>query len=69
MIQACPITLANLLGAWQWIIILFVVLLLFGSNRLPDLMRSLGRSVTEFKKGISEGSGESEDTPKKIDKP
>ncbi|MBS0208329.1 MAG: twin-arginine translocase TatA/TatE family subunit [Planctomycetes bacterium] len=41
------------------IVILAVILLLFG-NRLPLLMRSLGRSVTEFKKGVND-PGEIED--------
>jgi len=41
------------------LIMLAVVLLLFG-NRLPQLMRSLGRSVTEFKKGVND-PGEIED--------
>jgi sec-independent protein translocase protein TatA len=36
------------------VVILVVVLLLFG-NRLPQLMRSLGRSVVEFKGGLNEG--------------
>jgi sec-independent protein translocase protein TatA len=40
------------LGApWEVMVILLVVLLLFG-NRLPSVMRSLGKGVTEFKKGI-----------------
>jgi len=39
-------------GGWEWMVILIVALLLFG-NRLPSVMRSLGRSVTEFKKGLS----------------
>jgi TatA/E family protein of Tat protein translocase len=43
-------------------------MLLFGANRLPELMRSLGRSVTEFKKGIQDGSGDDEES-KKIEKP
>ena len=34
------------------LIIGFVALLIFG-NRLPGVMRSLGKSVTEFKKGVS----------------
>ncbi len=36
----------------ELMIIAFVALLIFG-NRLPSVMRSLGKSVTEFKKGIS----------------
>ena len=36
----------------ELIIVAFVSLLIFG-NRLPSVMRSLGKSVTEFKKGIS----------------
>jgi len=46
------------------LVILVVVLLLFG-NRLPQLMRSLGRSVVEFKKGINDpDEEESDDRPK-----
>jgi sec-independent protein translocase protein TatA len=40
-------------GPWQMLIVLGIVLLLFGS-RLPSVMRSLGQSVTEFKKGIKD---------------
>jgi sec-independent protein translocase protein TatA len=47
-------------GIWQLLIILFVVLLLFGS-RLPSLARSLGQSVMEFKKGIKEIEDQSDD--------
>lgn len=43
--------LPNLHGP-ELIIVGFVALLIFG-NRLPGVMRSLGKSVTEFKKGIS----------------
>ena len=39
-------------NGWEVMVILFVALLLFGS-RLPELMRSLGGSVREFKKGMS----------------
>jgi sec-independent protein translocase protein TatA len=38
---------------WELLILLAIVLLLFGS-RLPSLARSLGLSITEFKKGIKE---------------
>ena len=39
-------------GTWEMIIVAGVCLLFFG-NRLPSVMRSLGKSVTEFKKGVS----------------
>ena len=39
-------------GPIQLIIVLIVALLLFG-NRLPNVMRSLGKSVVEFKKGVN----------------
>ncbi|HVC92993.1 MAG TPA: twin-arginine translocase TatA/TatE family subunit [Pirellulales bacterium] len=38
---------------WEILIIGAVILLLFG-HKLPSLMRSMGRSVVEFKKGIKE---------------
>jgi len=45
------------LGHYELLIVLVVVLLLFG-NRLPGMMRSMGRSVVEFKKGIREDEEE-----------
>jgi len=43
------------LGAPEILIILAVFLLLFGAKKLPELARSLGKSSTEFKKGLKEG--------------
>ena len=45
-------------GPWELIIILVILLLLFGSTRLPSLARGMGKSISEFKKGISEGGKE-----------
>jgi sec-independent protein translocase protein TatA len=44
--------LAFIPGTQELLIIAFVALLVFG-NRLPSVMRSLGKSVTEFKKGVA----------------
>jgi sec-independent protein translocase protein TatA len=47
------------LGVPELLIVLAVVLLLFGSTRLPKLAKSLGQASKEFKKGVD---GEDEDT-------
>ena len=54
------------IGAPELIIILVVVLLLFGSTRLPKLARSLGEATKEFKKGVNDkdvGDGAGADEP------
>ncbi len=43
------------LGAPELIIIALVVLLLFGATRLPKLGKSMGQSISGFKKGLAEG--------------
>ena len=42
---------------WQEIVLILVVLLLlFGARKIPEIARSLGKSLSEFKKGQKEGS-------------
>ena len=49
-----------MLGAWEIIVIFLVVLLLFGGKRLPELAKSLGTGIREFKKASQEISEEIE---------
>lgn len=42
------------LSSWEIILIFLVVLLFFGAKRLPDLFRSFGKSLKEFKKATSD---------------
>jgi len=42
------------IGFPELLVILLIVLLLFGAARLPEIARSLGKSIHEFKKGIKE---------------
>lgn len=43
------------IGITELIIILVILLLLFGSTRLPQLAKGMGKSIREFKKGVTEG--------------
>jgi sec-independent protein translocase protein TatA len=44
-------------STFHWLIVALIAFMLFG-NRLPTVMRSLGQSITEFKKGISDDKKE-----------
>jgi len=48
------------LGAQELMVILVIVLVLFGGSKLPDLAKSLGKSMKEFKKGVASDSEEEE---------
>lgn len=48
-------------GFQELLIILAIVLLLFGSTRLPQLAKGLGSSIKEFKKGVKEGELEDDE--------
>lgn len=41
------------IGQWEMVIVLVVVLLVFGPKNLPKLANSMGRAITDFKKGLS----------------
>ena len=48
-------------GAWQIVLIVLVVLLLFGGKKIPELMKGLGKEISEFKKGKEETDKDLED--------
>ena len=47
------------IGPWQIVIIVLVIVLLFGSAKIPELMRNLGKGIGEFKKS-TKGEDKSE---------
>jgi len=55
----------------ELLIFLGIALLLFAGSRIPNIARSLGKSITEFKKGMQgiedEINNPSEESPKKVD--
>jgi len=61
--------LIGIIGPWQIVLIVLVVLLLFGGKKIPELMRGLGKGVREFKDGINpdEQKKKDEETEEKKD--
>ena len=53
---------------WEMLVILLVILLVFG-RRVPEVMRSLGRGVTQFKKGLRDVEDEVQRELDESDKP
>ena len=51
------------IGVTELVIILVILLLLFGSTRLPQLAKGMGKSIREFKRGVAEG----EDDDRQLD--
>ena len=49
------------MGPWGIVLIVLVILLLFGGKKIPELMRGLGKGMSEFKKGKDEGSEKNKD--------
>ena len=53
------------LGSQEIIIIALVILLLFGGKKIPELMRGLGKAVSQFKKGMNDIEQEINAEPEK----
>lgn len=42
------------MGGWEWIIVIIFLLLLFGSKKIPEVARSIGKALGEFERGKQE---------------
>jgi len=56
------------IGPWELILLLVVVLLVFGPKRLPEMGRSLGRGIREFKDSVT-GQDKDDDEPERVELP
>ena len=57
------------LGFPELLVILMIALLVFGGKRLPEIARSMGKSIHEFKRALKEGAQEAEEQTSKETKP
>ena len=48
----------GVVGMWQIVAIVLVIVLLFGGKKIPELMKGLGKGVKSFKDGIKEAEDE-----------
>ena len=56
------------LSIWHWLVVLVVVLLLFGRNKISDLMGDMAKGIKSFKRGMAEDeTAEKPADPKVID--
>ena len=64
---AFPALFALAFGMPELLIVLVIILLLFGSTKLPGLAKGLGQSIKEFKKASKEGESDSPVSEKKTE--
>lgn len=62
------LSIRNLFEGWDLVIILAIVVLLFGSTKLPELARGMGRSIRIFKSEMAEDKdGDKAEEPAQIE--
>lgn len=57
--------IAGIVGPWQVVLIIVIIVLLFGGRKIPELMKGLGQGIKEFKKATKDEDPDD----KKSDKP
>lgn len=68
IVNSLPLAFIGAPGLPELVVIALIVLLLFGGSKLPNLMRNLGRSTNEFKRGMSESAVDDEPSAPKDEK-
>lgn len=63
------IALSLLPSGSEWIIIVFIILLLFGGKKIPELMRGLGKGIKSFKQGVDEAKEEISKAKDEVNEP
>ena len=64
-----PRSMPGPLSVWEIVVILAVLLLLFGAKRLPEMGRSLGRGMREFKDAVSGKIDDDEEDERELPPP
>jgi sec-independent protein translocase protein TatA len=59
-----PFLILGVIGPWQVILIIAVILLLFGGKKIPEMMKGIGKGAREFKRGLSGEYDEEEEAKK-----
>ncbi|MBI1976852.1 MAG: twin-arginine translocase TatA/TatE family subunit [Candidatus Omnitrophica bacterium] len=54
------------LGFQELLVILLILLLLFGANKIPELAKGLGKAIGQFKKSVNEVKKEVDDVDKQV---
>lgn len=56
-----------MIGTWEVVAIVAVIVLLFGGKKIPELMKGIGKGVKSFKEGMSEVEKEVKDIDKQVE--
>lgn len=56
-------------GGMEWVLIIFIIVLLFGGKKIPELARGLGQGIREFKNAKDEISDKLTDKPDEFKRP
>ena len=54
-----------MIGTWEIILIVLVILLIFGGKKIPELMKGLGKGVKSFKDGVNGKADEEKEEQEK----